>query len=68
MTEEQETDPSEDAGETVDDLEHKGGELGEEIESAKSDWESKKESSSVPGAVPDPDAHPEPDEEAEDDG
>ena len=65
MIEEQETDPSEEAGKTVDDLEDQSEKLGGEIDETKSDWESKKESSGVPGAVPDPDADPEP---ATDDG
>lgn len=49
-------DPSQEAGETVDDLENQSDKLGEEIDETKSDWETKKESSGVPGAVPDPDS------------
>lgn len=45
---------SEEADRTVADLEHQSDELDEEIDKARSDWESKQESSSVPGAVPDP--------------
>lgn len=58
-------DPSEEAGKTVDDLEHQSDKLGEQIETTKSDWEGKQDSSAVPGAVPDPDE--EPTEEADDD-
>jgi hypothetical protein len=60
IEEEQETDPSEEAGKTVDDLEDQSEKLGGEIDETRSDWESKKESSGVPGAVPDPDADPDP--------
>jgi len=66
MTEDQETDPSEEAGKTVDDLENRSDKLGEEIDETKSDWESKQESSGVPGAVPDPDAKSESDGDDDD--
>lgn len=67
MTEEH-GDPSEEAGKTVDDLEQQSEKLDEEIDGTKSDWESKKESSGVPGAVPDPDADANDDGAAEADG
>ncbi len=65
MSEQQGTDPSEEAGRTVDDLEHQSDKLGEKIDGTKSDWESKQESSAVPGAVPE---DPEDGDEAADDG
>ena len=66
MDEEQE-DPSEEAGKTVDDLEHQGDKLGHEIDETKSDWEGKQESAAVPGAVPDPDEDGDPEDDDGDD-
>ena len=53
MSEEPGRDPSEEAERTVGDLEHQSDKLEEQIEDTRSDWEGKKESSDVPGAVPD---------------
>lgn len=58
----------------ADELEHRGEELGDDIESARRDWKRKQEDDSVPGAIPDPegaeedaDQAEEPDEPEEDD-
>ena len=40
---------------TADELAHHGDKLQDDIEDTRDDWESKKESQAVPGAVPDPD-------------
>lgn len=48
-------DPESGAASTVEELEERGEEVGKDIEDAKSDWESKKDDSSVPGAQPDED-------------
>ncbi len=39
---------------TADELAHHGDKLQDDIENTRDDWESKKESQAVPGAVPDP--------------
>lgn len=58
MSEDTETDHnsdiSDDAEDTADDLKHQGDKLAEDIESTKADWERKQDDASVPGAVPDP--------------
>jgi hypothetical protein len=55
---------------TADELAHDGDKLQGDIEDTRDDWESKQESQSVPGAVPDPedDESGEDDESAKDDG
>ena len=53
MSEKPGSDPSEEAERTVGDLEDQSDKLEEQIEDTRSDWESKRESSDVPGAVPD---------------
>ena len=68
MNEEQGTDPSAEAGKTVDDLEQQSDKLGQAIDDTKADWEGKKESSAVPGAVPDqPDEHSDEGDSSDDD-
>jgi len=54
---------------TADELAHDSDKLQGDIEDARDDWESKQESQSVPGAVPDPEDEEsgEDDEAAEDD-
>lgn len=51
---------------TADELAHHGDKLQDDIENTHDDWESKKESQAVPGAVPDPDDEAK-DDEAKDD-
>ena len=43
---------------TADELAHHGDKLQDDIEDTRDDWESKKGTQSVPGAVPDPDEEP----------
>jgi hypothetical protein len=38
----------------ADELEHAGQEVGEDIDSARRDWQRKQDDDGVPGAVPDP--------------
>ncbi len=53
MAPERDFDEAHRAGEReADDMERRGGQLGEQIEEARSDWESKKGDQSVPGAQP----------------
>jgi len=56
---------------TADELAHHGDKVGDEIDSTRADWESKKESAAVPGAVPDPEdeeSGQDDEESGEDDG
>jgi hypothetical protein len=49
----------------LDDMQEQSDQLGEEVEEARKDWESKQRDSSVPGATGDPDDEggPEPEQQ-----